>query len=295
MNGTTRRHRRWAAGAAATLGATLLTAGVSVAADAAEFNGEIDAIAFGLGYDHIGSGATKGPEQLGSKFDLAHSDLYRADIVHLESGGKDGGDGIALTKNGTVITWGENSTGIAGNGGTDAKPTATALDTTGSELDGKVVTTVAISSQTAYALTSDGSVFAWGEGSEGQIGNGARDDVFRPTRVPVTGTPLDGQDITGLFSTADGAMVQTASGDVYGWGLNATILDPTSNTRSFDTPRPAEHRRQRPRRQDHRRHARPALQRERLDGKCGRPHDRRDRRVVGNNVPQLPVRRVLAR
>jgi alpha-tubulin suppressor-like RCC1 family protein len=87
------------------------------------------------------------------------------------------------------------------------------------DLPGRVVE-VATSNSTQYALMANGSVYAWGLGGAGQLGDGATADSFTtavrvafPTGVTIASLPTDAMP----YNT--GLAIDTA-GNAWGWGLN---------------------------------------------------------------------------
>jgi alpha-tubulin suppressor-like RCC1 family protein len=74
-------------------------------------------------------------------------------------------------------------------------------------------------SYTSYLLESNGTVWAFGLGTSGEIGNGAAASVTTPTRIlsNVTG-------IVALFSGASNGAVLTNTSSLYVWGKNAAGL-----------------------------------------------------------------------
>lgn len=83
---------------------------------------------------------------------------------------------IALKDNGTVWIWGSNSSGQLGNGTSATssfEPTPTQIDI----IDVKEVTTGEANS---FVIKNDGTVWAWGNNSSGQLGNGTRSSVTIP-------------------------------------------------------------------------------------------------------------------
>jgi alpha-tubulin suppressor-like RCC1 family protein len=115
----------------------------------------------------------------------------------------------ALTKQGKVLCWGNNSSGQLGTGDntTQLKPVqVTGLDTP--------VTAIAAGALHTCALTSDGRVYCWGNNLTGQLGNGSTD----PSLTPVL---IDG--FTGVKQIAAGAShtcALTDTGAVKCWGAN---------------------------------------------------------------------------
>ena len=87
------------------------------------------------------------------------------------------GDGYALDRDGRVWAWGDNSLGQLGTGGCTASRLLTRDDLQCPLAAGPVevrgltgVTAIAAGADTAYALTSDGTVWAWGDRSFGALG-----------------------------------------------------------------------------------------------------------------------------
>jgi alpha-tubulin suppressor-like RCC1 family protein len=76
----------------------------------------------------------------------------------------------ALLSNGTVETWGLNANGQLGTGAAKVG-TASRVPVLVPGLSG--VVQVAGGSETVLALTSAGTVWAWGLDDEGELGNGA--------------------------------------------------------------------------------------------------------------------------
>ncbi len=91
----------------------------------------------------------------------------------------------AILDNGAVSCWGEGSNGQLGNGGTYYKTTPTLTSSLGT---GR--TAVALSSGSAHtcAILDNGSVSCWGEGSNGQLGNGGTYYKTTPTLTSSLGT-----------------------------------------------------------------------------------------------------------
>lgn len=118
--------------------------------------------------------------------------------------------GVAMKDDGTVWSWGWGDYGQLGDG---APFDSSRIAHSPVQVDGiTTATDVVAAGNTAYALLSDGTVVAWGNGSAGQLGNGAKDDSATP--VPVTG--LAG--VAQLAAGHDFALALLESGAVWAWG-----------------------------------------------------------------------------
>ncbi len=83
---------------------------------------------------------------------------------------------VAMKDDGSVFVWGRNTEGEAGNGSSGANGLIYQLTPTRSELGGKVIDIRAGGFHT-LARKTDGSIFAWGSNSFGQIGDGSINDT----------------------------------------------------------------------------------------------------------------------
>nr|WP_051467491.1 hypothetical protein [Actinomadura oligospora] len=168
---------------------------------------------------------------------------------------------LAVTSGGQVLGWGQNAYGELGNGSTSGIvhiPVQAALPS------GATVTQVSGGYHYSLAVTSDGRVLAWGQNTQGQLGDGTtthRDtpvEVILPDYVTVTqitagryhSAMLADQPTSSTSLTAD----PTHAAPCQEVTLTATVTcsegDP-SGTRHLLERRPAD-RRRRPRRERHR-------------------------------------------
>ena len=126
-----------------------------------------------------------------------------AHVQQVVSGGQ-GATGYALLNDGTVWAWGKGSSGQLGNGTTTATQ-ATPVQV--STITG--VTDIATGPTAAYAVKSDGTVWAWGSGGAGQLGNGAKLNETAPVQVTgLTGmTEVAGAYQAGYALKSDGTVL----------------------------------------------------------------------------------------
>jgi alpha-tubulin suppressor-like RCC1 family protein len=108
--------------------------------------------------------------------------------------------------------------GVVGNQGKIAQ-LERATPTVVAGISGKVIQ-IATSNSDGYALTSAGTVWAWGVGSDGELGDGAASAYV--TRAVQVSFPA-GVRIVALPNPMpfDGALAIDSAGHAWGWGLNA--------------------------------------------------------------------------
>ena len=117
---------------------------------------------------------------------------------------------LALRSDGTVWAWGGNSAGQLGRG------TITGDEVTAAPVSGLAgVTKIAAGCGFSLALRSDGTVWAWGVNSVGQLGIGSTASSAVP--VKITGV----SQVTAIAAGWDSAVAVVAGGaSVWAWGGN---------------------------------------------------------------------------
>jgi alpha-tubulin suppressor-like RCC1 family protein len=128
---------------------------------------------------------------------------------------------LALMEDGTVRAWGSNGFGKLGDGtsGTDRHTPVQVKNLSG-------VQAIAAGSVHSQALKTDGTVWAWGWDSEGQLGN----ETTTQSNIPV---PVSG--LSGVKAIAAGyyhGLALKTDGTVWAWGRNddGQMGDGTSGT-----------------------------------------------------------------
>jgi len=165
-------------------------------------------------------GDSQAPKQvlLGGS-ELAHVTQVAAGAIH----------SLALTSDGNLYAWGDNTYGELGS-----DPTIPADGTNVNPIDpqlvsiplgtGVTISQIAAGGSTSYALLSDGTVYAWGYNGMGQLGkdptktdwNGGNSGLFRFTPIPIT-LPLPAVAISAGW---DHVLALLNDGTVMGWGFN---------------------------------------------------------------------------
>ncbi|MFC6152100.1 RCC1 domain-containing protein [Nocardioides yefusunii] len=92
---------------------------------------------------------------------------------------------VALGSDGRLYAWGRNDLGQLGEGTTDSRAIPVSVNL-GAMLPSSRVVTLAAGAFNTYAITDDRLTYAWGVGSDGQLGNGnASPWATSPARVTV--------------------------------------------------------------------------------------------------------------
>jgi alpha-tubulin suppressor-like RCC1 family protein len=120
-------------------------------------------------------------------------------------------DSLAVAPDGTLWAWGSNSNGQVGDGTTT--PRLTPVRVPGLT---DVVAAVAGTGNFSLAVREDGTVWAWGANTQGQLGNGTTTQRLTPGQVP---------GLTDVVSVAAGqgfSLALRGDGTVWAWGANAS-------------------------------------------------------------------------
>lgn len=122
---------------------------------------------------------------------------------------------VAIGSDGIAYSWGYNQYGQLGN-----DSTATALTPTAVSMPaGVLFTSVAAGESHTLALGDDGNMYAWGENSSGQLGDGTLTDRAVPVQVERGGIPT-GVTISVVSAGSANSAAIGSDGRVYAWGSN---------------------------------------------------------------------------
>jgi alpha-tubulin suppressor-like RCC1 family protein len=129
---------------------------------------------------------------------------------------------LALSPTGRLYAWGYNLDGELGNtpSGTPQEADAPVAVSPGASPAGTTFTEVAAGENFSVALSSAGQLYAWGDNTIGQVGNGGSpSEVNTPLAVSAGAIP-PGTTITQIAAGGSFALVLSSTGQVYGWGAN---------------------------------------------------------------------------
>ncbi len=131
---------------------------------------------------------------------------------------------LLLRDDGSVWAWGANGSGQLGNGETSsfvAAPAPVQLTTDTSLTN---VVAVAADANHSLALKRDGTVWAWGDDSAGQLGNCTTTSQSRPAQVRLDSscgsTPVYLTDVVAIAAGGDHSLAVKRDRTVWAWGRN---------------------------------------------------------------------------
>ncbi len=154
----------------------------------------------------------------GQMLDLTHNGIsYPLEVNYF---GGDGNDLVLDWANTRLLAWGDSSNGQLGIDTTQDSLSAVAVPDTG-VLAGKRIVAVAAGGRHSLALCSDGTLAAWGDNGEGQLGNNSTIDSARPVLVDTSGA-LAGKRVVAIAAGNSHNLVLCSDGSVVAWGLNSS-------------------------------------------------------------------------
>jgi len=140
---------------------------------------------------------------------------------------------MVLKADGTVWSWGSNSSGQLGDGTTTNRSYPVQIKTSESTYLSNI-TAIAGGQNHTVALKSDGTVWSWGSNSSGQLGDGTTTNRSYPVQIKTSESTYLSNIIAigaGLVYTA----VLKSDGTVWSWGLNSygQLGDGTTTNRLY--------------------------------------------------------------
>jgi alpha-tubulin suppressor-like RCC1 family protein len=143
---------------------------------------------------------------------------------------------LARLAGGTVVAWGANEFGQLGIGSTsgpDVCLVGFACSLTPVPVNNLTgVREVAAGANFSLALLSNGKVMAWGQGTSGQLGNGANETETEPVEVKALA------EVVAIAAGSNYGMALLASGKVDAWGANEFGQLGNGTTKPSDEPVP---------------------------------------------------------
>jgi alpha-tubulin suppressor-like RCC1 family protein len=140
---------------------------------------------------------------------------------------------IALRADGTVVSWGQDSYGVLGDGGSANRSFPVSVLGLGGP-----ATAVAASSVHSMALMNDHTVKTWGYGLHGELGNGSASNSMSPVQVLAVGGSGMLSNVTAIFGGLTHCLALLGDGTMVAWGTNSAgqLGDNSSTDRSTPVP-----------------------------------------------------------
>lgn len=147
--------------------------------------------------------------------EITHANLSGKTITNLAVGAK---NSMLIASDGSVFIWGRGGKGEMGYGNTDTLNVPT-LATHVSSL-GKTFIDGAIGFSSAsphfLLLAADNSLYSFGEGSDGQLGQGGKTDNYVPTQI--NSSNISGKTISDIVAGEKTTMLLMKDGSVFSFG-----------------------------------------------------------------------------
>lgn len=128
-----------------------------------------------------------------------------------------GGHSVILKDDGSVWTFGRNNHGQLGSGDTANRSIPVRVRDSGGFGYLTGITAIAAGENHTVALKNDGTVWAWGDNSHGQLGIGNTEDKTTPVRV----SGLAGLTVTAVAAGGNHTLALISNGTVWAWGDNS--------------------------------------------------------------------------
>jgi alpha-tubulin suppressor-like RCC1 family protein len=131
-----------------------------------------------------------------------------------------------IDREGRVWTWGVNWNGRLGDGTTTSRFTPAPVKKSSAPNDYLTgIVTIAAGGGTVAAIDADGTIWTWGAGANGALGNGSTEDKSYPSQVVAPHGPDQYAPLVGVTQIACGSsgfcITLGRAGNVYGWGNNS--------------------------------------------------------------------------
>ena len=179
-----------------------------------------DGQAYSRGWNNLGQLGVP----TGSRVDISDWTLVNSEerIIDVQAVGHT----VALTENGTLLTWGVNDSGQLGNGNTTQSFNPVQITATDR------FSQIASGVNHTLALDDSGRLWAWGENKQGQLGNGTTEPALIPTLVELV------PKFSAIYAARGTSYALTPEGELWAWGDNkdGQIGDGTRNNRNTPAP-----------------------------------------------------------
>ena len=147
----------------------------------------------------------------------------------------DGSTTFALDTEGKVYSWGYNYYGQLGDGTNNKRNTPICISELENDLKGKRIAKIYESSDTIFALDTEGKIYTWGYNSSGKLGDGTNNNRNNPICISELENDLKGKKIANIYEYGSSTIFAIdTEGKIYAWGRNddGQLGDGTNNNRN---------------------------------------------------------------
>ncbi len=124
-----------------------------------------------------------------------------------------------IDSDGAAYCWGCNEYGQLGNGGSADHYTLPESVVTTGAINGRELVSISAGVNHTCAVDKEGSVYCWGENSNGQLGDGTRSESRIPVKVDESGV-MNGRELISVSAGGFHSCAVDEEGSVYCWGNN---------------------------------------------------------------------------
>ena len=128
----------------------------------------------------------------------------------------------AITSNGRLFTWGENSFGQLGNGSTTATNVPTEITHQFNLQTGDKIVSISLGYLHSSAITSNGRLFTWGANYSGQLGDKTLTNRHVPKEITYNFDLRSGDKIASVVLGGYHSSAITSNGRIFTWGSNGS-------------------------------------------------------------------------
>jgi len=144
---------------------------------------------------------------------------FLTDVAAIAAGSR---HSLALKADGTAWAWGANNSGQLGDGTTTNRFTPVQVRGPGGVDFLTDVAAIAARQIHSLALKADGAVWAWGDNSSGQLGDGTTTNRVTPVQVLGPGGVGFLTDVAAIAAGQLHSLALKADGAVWAWGFNSS-------------------------------------------------------------------------
>ena len=127
---------------------------------------------------------------------------------------------LALGSDGSLYAWGDNSSGQVGDNSTTLRQTPVKINKPANTSNQFTFTTIAAGDHSSLAIGSDGNLYAWGNNTRGQLGDGTTENKLTPVKVPKPAGVSNGFTWTQVSTRWDHTLALGSDHNLYAWGWN---------------------------------------------------------------------------